>query len=157
MTEPRKSDPRSAQALLDVVPLAMRVIRQELRSHAGVSELTVPQFRTLVQCVRRNRTNGELAEALGVSRSAMSRMVDVLVDKGLLVRHPSSVDSRSVDIGLTDTGRAAYEVMRSKALACFAGILQELPEETSAALAGGLEALRRFVDAYESEKKSGGE
>ena len=150
-TTAKKPDPRPAQALLDVIPLAMRVVRQELRSHAGTSELTVPQFRTLVQCARRSRSNGDLAEALGVSRSAMSRMVDVLVDKGLMVRHPSAVDSRSVDIGMTDQGRAAYEAMRTRAQARFVEILEELPEETTTALVGGLDALRRFVDAYEKK------
>ncbi|WP_424887147.1 MarR family winged helix-turn-helix transcriptional regulator [Streptomyces sp. XH2] len=43
-----------------------------------------------------------------LSRSQVSRVVDALQDRGLVVRVPSPTDARSVCIVLTDAGRSAF-------------------------------------------------
>lgn len=41
-----------------------------------------------------------------LSQPALSRLVDRLVERGLVAREPDPADARSVRIGLTDAGRA---------------------------------------------------
>ena len=50
-----------------------------------------------------------LAEAMGVDRSTIVKVVDQLQARGLIVREPSPVDKRSHCLGLTDRGRAAMK------------------------------------------------
>lgn len=100
-----------AQRTLDVIPPIMRFIRSEMRG-AVEGELTVPQFRTMVQLFAHGpMTNGALAERQGVSVAAMSRMVDSLVDKGLVKRGPGE-DRREVRIVPTKSGETIYQAAR---------------------------------------------
>src|SRR3982751_6748690 len=79
--------------LLDTVPLVMRVIRSHMRRHR--SGLTVPQFRTLCFV---STTDGSslsaVAEFIGLSLPAMSRLVDGLVEQRLMDRRPCDDDRR---------------------------------------------------------------
>ena len=49
---------------------------------------------------------GELHRHVLLSQPALSRMVDRLVERGLVVRSPDPVDGRAVRLALTDAGRA---------------------------------------------------
>jgi DNA-binding MarR family transcriptional regulator len=146
----KKAEIVAAKVLLDVVPRAMRAIRSELRAHAG-QDLTVPQFRVLVHVARRSRSNSELADLQGVSRSAMSRMIDALVEKGLAIREASEADSRSVNIRQTEAGRTAYEEMRLMAQRRFAQLLTQVTEQDREALLEGLHVLERVIDLYDGQ------
>ncbi len=52
-------------------------------------------------------TSAELAQRLGIDAGAMTRTLDRLEAKGLLVRARSTADRRQVHLALTDVGRAA--------------------------------------------------
>lgn len=55
-------------------------------------------------------TNRQLAEAAGVASPTATRMIDVLLARGLVTRVEDPTDRRAVLISLTDTGRAALTV-----------------------------------------------
>src|SRR6185369_8728731 len=72
----------SAEALLDTVPLVMRTVRQLMREQRS-SDLSVPQFRALGFINRHPETSvSAVAEHLGLSVAATSRLVDALVARG---------------------------------------------------------------------------
>jgi DNA-binding MarR family transcriptional regulator len=99
-----------AGEVLDVVPLAMRVIRAQLRKH-GAREVSVPQFRTLVYLNRHEGTSlSEVAEHIGLSLPSMSVLIDGLVVRGLIVRQTHPEDRRRMTLGLTDRGRRAFRI-----------------------------------------------
>lgn len=128
-----------AQRTLDGIPPIMRFIRTEMRG-AVKGELTVPQFRALVQLSAHGpMTNGQLAERQGVSVAAMSRMVDTLVDKGLVRRHQAADDRREWRIAPTPLGNARYEearrAVRGTLVERFAGMSEDERATVSAALA----------------------
>lgn len=52
---------------------------------------------------------GELACALGHDQGALTRVVDALVQAGLVERRRSAADRRSVELRLTDSGHAYVE------------------------------------------------
>src|SRR3954469_4218308 len=47
---------------------------------------------------------GELAEAVTISRSGLTRLVDRIEAEGLLERHPSPADRRAIDVAITPDG-----------------------------------------------------
>jgi DNA-binding MarR family transcriptional regulator len=55
---------------------------------------------------RAPRRIGELPQHVLLSQPALSRMVDRLVERGLVERIPDPHDRRSVRLALTDNGRA---------------------------------------------------
>ena len=103
----------SAKQLLDVIPRTMRVLRAEFaamaRDEMGERELSVSQFRTLLHVSRGAVNNSKLAELMGLSVAATSRMVDSVVRGGLLRRRTSKSDRRQVTLSLTQDGRETVD------------------------------------------------
>ncbi len=95
--------------ILRVVPMVMKTMRTEMRACPlrKVVSLSVPQFRTLNFTERHPGSSlSDLAEHLGVTMPSMSRMVEGLVDRKLLLRRDHDVDRRRMTLRLTQDGRA---------------------------------------------------
>lgn len=133
-----------ARELLDVAPQLMQVFREEMRA-ARTPDLSTPQFRTLAWLRRHPGAGlGELAECIGLSNPAMSKLVDGLARRGMVARTQSLNDRRRVDIVLTDAGLALLRDCREAAAKAFALRLANLaPAEldTVSAALGSLRAL----------------
>lgn len=56
---------------------------------------------------------GVLADALGLEPSSLVRVVDQLIDAGLLLRHDDPIDRRAKILSLTDAGRKTASLMES--------------------------------------------
>lgn len=56
----------------------------------------------------------DLAETLGVPLSTATRMVDRLVEKKLAVRSRSEQDRRTVQVEISESGKAIREIFRSQ-------------------------------------------
>ncbi len=103
---------------------ASRVVVSELRSHVGFwlrfvsnhvshafalrlldSGVTVAEWVVLREMYdREDMSPGMLAESMGITRGAISKLVDRLVAKKLVTREGRSDDRRFQDIGLTAAG-----------------------------------------------------
>src|SRR5262245_43856422 len=103
-----------ARHLLEVIPRAMRSIRTEMRRKAQ-PELTVPQFRVLARLSISPATNGEVAEWIGVSVPAMSRMVELLARRGYVQKERQSEDRRQVRLLLSAKGKSHFLKIRGQA------------------------------------------
>jgi DNA-binding MarR family transcriptional regulator len=135
------SDDGCARELLDTLPMGMRVIRRHMRRHR--SGLTVPQFRTL--CFLTDTPGSSLsavADFVGLSLPAMSRLVDGLVDKGLMQRRPCRDDRRQVRLSITPPGEAAITEARQLAQAQLAEAVAPLTQEQRVALIATMAFLR---------------
>jgi DNA-binding MarR family transcriptional regulator len=104
--------------ILETVPLVMRTIRNEMRSHRG-SDLSVPQFRVLVYLNRHEGASlSDMAEHMGLTLPSMSKMVDGLVSRRLVSRRMDPDDRRRVTLAPTALGRtemqAAYKATESR-------------------------------------------
>ena len=69
--------------------------------------LSLAQYHLLEPLSPGPRTNRELAESAGISAPTATRMVDGLLQRGLVTRIDDPIDRRAVVISLTDEGRAA--------------------------------------------------
>ena len=114
-----------AQELFDTVPLVMRIIRKYMRQHR--SGLTVAQFRTIYYVSNTPQSSlSDVADSIGLSLPAMSRMVDGLVEKGYLNRRTCANDRRHVRLSVTPRGETALRESRQMAQAQLAEIVSQL-------------------------------
>jgi len=128
--------------VLDAVPVVMRFIRAEMRSRRarGVS---VPQFRSMAFL----RTNegaslSQVAEHVGLSMPAMSRLVDGLVKRGLLARDSSESDRRKVTLRLTARGQDMIKAARKWTQHRLAGVLENLSKGRRADITEAMKVLK---------------
>src|SRR5258708_20267385 len=103
-----KKDLELSRHLLAVIPLIMRSIRAMMRDFEG-SNLTVPEFRGLGFVWLQPCNNKQLADWQGVSLPAMSRMVDYLVRRKLLLRTPGTSDRRQIQLRLSRKGDVEFK------------------------------------------------
>jgi DNA-binding MarR family transcriptional regulator len=132
--------------MVDVVPLIMRTLVGEMRRHR-TTDLSVPQFRTLAFL---NRHEGaclsDVAEHIGLTLPSMSKMIDGLVARRLVLRYVHPTDRRRVTLSLTERGGGALQVAREATRAFLAGRLGTLPESQLAAIVQVMGVLRPIFD-----------
>ena len=130
-----------AHELLDSVPPVMRVIRNEMRRQSK-PELSVPQFRVLSYL---NRNPGAslsaVADHIGLTRPAMSILVDGLVNRKLVTRETDPNDRRRLTLALTRAGLTRYAEARQRTQAQLATRLATLSPAERETLAATLRQL----------------
>ncbi len=141
-----------AHEVLDVVPLVMRAIRAEFRSHRA-ADLTVPQFRVLVFLKNNPEVSlNEVTEHLGLTPPSTSKLIDGLVGRQLVLRHTCAEDRRKVNLTLTVRGASLLETSYQETRARFEERLAVLTEAERAVVVQAMQALhsvfsRRVPDA----------
>ncbi len=118
-----------ARELLDVVPVIMRTIRSEMRSHRS-NDLTVPLFRTLMFLGGHPGVSLlDLAGHLGLTSPSVCKIVDGLVAHSLVMRQHSNIDRRKITLALTPEGQNVLEEARTSTQARLADLLSSLSVE----------------------------
>lgn len=136
---------RSGQAVVataDALLVASRaLVGVAARSLAGrAEEITVPQFRALMILAERGPLRPvDLAVALSVASSTVTRLCDRLVRKGLIARERTEADRREVQLSLTDAGRALIAEVTEHRRADIVRILSRIPASRHRAIADALE------------------
>jgi len=98
-----------AREILDVVPMVMRSIRNEMRSHR-VAGLSVPQFRAMLFLRRHPGISLiDVANHLGLTPPSTSKLIDGLVARELVIRQGSSHDRRRIELHLSDKGQQSLD------------------------------------------------
>jgi len=139
-----------AGEVLEAVPLIMQSIRVDMRRSRGPG-ISVPQFRVLTFL---NRTNGAslsaVADRVGLSLPAMSRLINGLVERGLVRREESESDRRFVVLRLTTEGRDLVHTARAGAQSRLAETLDALSPTQRAQVAQAMVLLRSLFLPRES-------
>ena len=132
---------------IDAARLRVAVLRlsRRLRKH-DLAGLTPSQLSTL-SCVGKTGPVrlGDLAAAERIAPSTLTRVVNVLEDRGYLVRTPAREDARAYLVTLTDSGNAALARIRDEATSMLTDILTTLTPEQLAALEAALPALEQLA------------
>jgi DNA-binding MarR family transcriptional regulator len=139
------TDLEHAKLFLETIPRTMRSVRSEIRKAAG-NEFTTPQFRLLAKISRDSSTNQELAEWMGVSAPTMSKMVDKLVERGLVSRQtePDSTDRRRIFIRATSRGAQRSNEIRGIVQQGFSQRINGLSAAKKRELLAGLKVLKEL-------------
>jgi DNA-binding MarR family transcriptional regulator len=153
-----KSAPSAACAteLLDVIPAIMQAIRVHMR-RASVSELSVPQFRTLGFISRqRERSISDLAEHIGLSLPSASKLVQSLLTRGYLHREVDQLDRRRMVLAPTAKGQRVLRVARAAARDFLAGLISELQGEQRHVVIEAMHTLREiFAPTFAQPQDAG--
>lgn len=127
--------------VLEVIPLVMRVIRKEFRSQRGPG-FSVPEFRSLAFINRNPGTSlGEVADHLGLEAPTASKLVEGLVQRGLLRREDDPQDRRRVRLTILPKGRAAIDKAYEHTRQFLAARLAHMNEEQRKLVLASLELL----------------
>ena len=136
------STTEAAREVLATVPLIMRAIRAEMRGSREPG-LSVPQFRSLGFVHRHPGSSlSDVAEHIGLTLPAMSRLVDGLVKRKLMWRRGDSADRRRLTLGLTPRGSGLLEAARKTAHEALARKVSPLTAPEAAAVVGAMRILR---------------
>jgi DNA-binding MarR family transcriptional regulator len=131
-----------AREVLDVVPLAMRAIRNQLRKH-GNQLLSIPQFRTLLFISRNEGASlSKLADHIGLTLPSISALVDGLVARNLVIRKTHRDDRRRINLTLTGRGEITLQSARKETQAYLKERLSRFSEAERGTVVRGLGILR---------------
>lgn len=118
-------------------------------AHTVTPEMDItPALFGMLQVIAANPgiTPGGLAEAMGVDKSAIVKVVNQLDERGLILRKPSEHDRRSHSLALTEYGRTALARMEALVLAHEEDFTKALTAEELAVLTRLLERLYRQTE-----------
>ena len=135
---------RSSEQLIDAVLRGSRVLLAvAVRSLNAVDhDVTLPQYRALVVLASRGpQRPTELAEALAVHPSTITRLCDRLVAKRLVQRAESPTNRREVSIRLTAKGRRLVDTVTESRRQEIATIVARIPADERATVVHALHAL----------------
>jgi len=141
-----------SQLVREVVELERqvgRIMGQRAPSVWIDSGLTLTQLRSLFLIANKGSTNfRKLAEALEVTPSNVTGVVDRLVEQGLVSRVQNPEDRREMTLQATDKGKALVSNIKEAGIKRMTQILSLLNLEELSSLAQGLSAFIRAADSY---------
>jgi DNA-binding MarR family transcriptional regulator len=145
-----------ASEIFKVIPSIMQTIRQEMRSN--VNGVTIPQFRILARLESGPTNHRDLADWIGVSHPAISRMVSMLEDRNLVARDRQRKDRRFVHLSLTPQGSEFFKkckLMGQKSLAKRFSVMSSAQKQAMIQALGTLElALMNPEDKNEKANRT---
>lgn len=121
MSRSRKHD-KTIAALRDLM-LASEVYRQAVAHHLGLGVTETQAMSNLVASTSMGQT--ELAEALGITTSSVTSLIDRMEAAGLVKRSPHPRDRRRTVVQLTKYGQDTVELTRAWFVRAFDEIADE--------------------------------
>jgi DNA-binding MarR family transcriptional regulator len=89
-----------------------------------------------------------LATHLHLAVSTVTRVIDTLVDKGLVARHSNVKDRRVCEVALTPSGTALLHTIQGELIAREQAVLERLPLASREHVIWAIEALSHAVDEW---------
>lgn len=133
------------QLAIDLLVLSARFAR--LASRESTSTIPRALWRTLAQLDELGPVRvSDLATATHVSQPTATSLLQKLGERGWVERQPDPDDARAVQVSISRSGRRALEENRKVAAEAVVHRLRRLDDESRAALAAGLEALRLVLE-----------
>jgi DNA-binding MarR family transcriptional regulator len=137
------SETEMTDAVLTASRVLVAVAARSLANHGA--EVSLPQYRALVVLASRGPLRPvDLAEALGVDPSTVTRLCDRLADKRLISRRRPAGDRRVVQLDLSTRGRELIQAVTAQRREEIARILAGVPAVEREAL---VRAFRAFAQA----------
>jgi DNA-binding MarR family transcriptional regulator len=130
------------------VPLAWHRTRAVIRGVAAEKfHLTVEQFQVLRRIRRGIASVSAIADDGRTSRSAVSKAVDILVNKGLVFRQQDPTDRRNIPLALTEEGQRVIAAIYDETERWLADRFERLSEAELGSLLQSMDLIRKvFID-----------
>ncbi len=138
-----------AKEVIDVVPSVTFVIR-EIAAKNLVQGLTLPQLRALgIIRKRPNESLSMISLHLSLTVSSVSRLIDGLVERGLVLRQTVPDNRRQVSLNLTSEGDKILDSLHAVIEEKIAERLVNASEEELTEVTSALKVLRRLLTPKE--------
>ncbi len=138
----------AARQILDVVPLVMRNIRSELRTHRS-ADISVPQFRAMGYIDSNDGASlSDLAAHIGLTLPSMSKLIDGLVSRKLVTRVAHSHDRRRICLSLTPLGREELRAAHRFTERYLAEALSDLGEDELRSITRAMQTLKGLLASH---------
>ena len=144
---PGLGEPAIDKPVIDAARLRVAVLRlsRRLRKH-DLAGLTPSQLSTLSSVGMCGPVRlGDLAATERIAPSTLTRLVNVLEERGYLLRQPAPGDARAFLVTVTDAGLEVLERIRAEATNLLTDILTKLPVDQLTALEAALPALEQLA------------
>jgi DNA-binding MarR family transcriptional regulator len=136
---------KNCREIMEVIMSLAREIRCCSRDEAICQDVTFHQFIILDAVAKKGELGlAELHGILSVEKSTTTRLVNPLIQKGLLKRDKATHDSRAARLTLTEEGRETHRRVWLCLGGFFQNIARQIPEEQRK---GVLESVRVFTGA----------
>lgn len=134
-----------AENVMETCHLMLRVIGREVRKESA-AHFPEHQFRALM-IIKHNKgaSLSTLAEHLGTTLPAASKVLEQLVECGYVHRETSPQDRRRLLLSLTQAGESVVESVKLKMHVCLAERLKKLTRHELAVLNVAMSALREAI------------
>ncbi len=104
-----------SQVLFEEMAANKRAMHSASAQLLSEYNLTRPQIEIIFVIVHQSRqTIGGLAHAMGVTNGAATQMIEVMVKRGIVERHPDKTDRRVTHVVLTETGKQLSLELRKR-------------------------------------------
>jgi DNA-binding MarR family transcriptional regulator len=118
----------------------------------GTSTLTRTETGLLLTLLDGARRITELAETEALAQPTVTKLVDKLQQRGLVVRERCVDDGRVVLVSISSEGREQIEASRIQAQALMRETVAELSNDELADLVAASESMDRMIDALQQRK-----
>ena len=144
MNASSQSEQRIIDKFWEFFPPVWHCVRAHIRHEATENfDITVGQFHILRRIWQGADSVSKLADDRHTSRPAISRSVDVLVNKGLVLRTQNPADRRNVQLSLTVEGQCVMDALFGNTRLWMAEKLSVLRDEEFEAILIAGDALKR--------------
>jgi DNA-binding MarR family transcriptional regulator len=137
-----------AHTIVELFPSLMGNFRSGLRC-SGLN-LDPAHFRLLAMIGHRTWNLTELAGLVGVTPATMSNSIDILVERGWVIRNPGTEDRRRVQVEITPDGRETMLNVHRNMEMQFANRLKEASETDLAIIREGISRLYQVLTTGEA-------
>jgi DNA-binding MarR family transcriptional regulator len=156
MTEQDRYDAMGIPGLLRRARKAYGNVVTQAFADAGFDDVPRNGAYVLARVYGDSSASADLARDLGISKQAVSQLIDTMVMRGYLARTPDSEDRRRMVLTLTPRGEAAATASWHAATGADDELASRLPAEGVAALRAGLIALCQMADETDAGAGYGG-
>jgi DNA-binding MarR family transcriptional regulator len=142
MKKPKRKE--CAQILLEAIPPILCTIRNVVHKEK-ISELSVPQFRTLSFLKRHGSSSlSEVSKHLGPKLSSTSKLINGLVERNLIKRKTSHKDRRYVVITLAKKGEDVMDMVKKATLDYLAKKISSLSDTECLSIIESMTVLKKL-------------
>ncbi|WP_028971912.1 MarR family winged helix-turn-helix transcriptional regulator [Sporomusa ovata] len=123
------NEPKNISTMRNAIKIFMRSLGVLEGKKTFCYDCTYAQCHVIWETAQEKKISvNELATRLNITKSAVSRTVDDLVNKGYLDRKPNPDDRRYVDIELTKKGQKVFLEIELNSRRYFEAVLEIIPE-----------------------------
>jgi DNA-binding MarR family transcriptional regulator len=140
------------QQIVEIIPLILRFLHSEMRFSVG--GMGPSHFRLLETLASHPCNLSEIAEKHSVSMPTISNSVNILVERGWILRTPASRDRRMVNIAITPAGRQVLDDSQQRLENRIGQRVAELTPDQLEKLSAGLQILRIVLDPPVVDERS---